>query len=249
MIPSTHRKPNVSSAFTLLELLVGVMMIATVLAAISGTFFSSMKLRRSTEAAVQQSQTLQNAIRQIKADLNAITIPSTNIVSIDSAFLNTLGEEAPMTLSGEMVSGTVEAAQGSVGFQFYTASGIIDTNLPFGDMQRVSYTTRAPIDRYSTNGLELIRTVNRNLLSSTIYDRHEQILLDGIQTLSWAFYDGSAWVDYWDSTSMDPRMPSAIRMGITLLPRGAAEAERNLQVIVPVTVELPEETEDTEVGQ
>ena len=237
------RKPS-HSAFTLLELLVGVIMMAIVLAAISATFFGSMKLRDSTREAIKDAQVLQNAIHQIKADLNSITIPSTNIVSLDSAFLNTLSEEVPFTLSGEMISDTMDAPNGSTGFQFYCASGWIDTNLPFGDMQRVGYTVRAPMDRYSTNGFELIRITTRNLLATSIYDRQEQIRLSGIQSLSWAFYDGSIWQEFWDSSSMDPKMPTAIRMGLTMLPKGLNRPERRVQIIVPVSVELPEEDEE-----
>ena len=51
--------------------------------------------------------------------------------------------------------------------QFFTSTGIINENAPWGEIQEVSYELRDPLTRTGGTGRELIRSVYRNLLGTT----------------------------------------------------------------------------------
>src|SRR4051794_21731005 len=63
--------------FTLLELLLAVAIFGIVLAAINTVFFSAMRLRNKTVAAIQEALPLQQTLTLIKHDLQGLVVPGT----------------------------------------------------------------------------------------------------------------------------------------------------------------------------
>jgi hypothetical protein len=68
------------------------------------------------------------------------------------------------------------------------------------------------------------------------------LLLSGVQSITFAFYDGSQWREYWDSSAESAGLPLGIRVQIQ---RNADLDDPNgalpplLQLVVPVLVTAP----------
>src|SRR5437879_6245089 len=68
----THHSP----AFTLMEMLLALAVSAIVVAAIGGVFYSALRLRERTAAAVDQAAPLRQALAVIRRDLQGVLPPS-----------------------------------------------------------------------------------------------------------------------------------------------------------------------------
>jgi len=226
------------AAFTLLELVVAAMMLAVLLASIGTAFYGAHKLRRTNEAALQGQHEIQRALNYLKRDLRSIVLPTTNDTSQIPLGTGVASTNA-ITLSGPMITGAggTGAATGSASFEFHTASGIRDSQAPWPDIQRVTYLLRSPMDRFDNSGNELIRVVTRNLLPGVEPDYGEQVLLRGIDQVIFEFWTGDQWLDYWDSMTLDPRVPEAIRTTILMRSTDPTRQPDYIRLVTPVSVQ------------
>lgn len=207
------------SAFTLLELIVASAMFAIIMAALSGVFFGTMKLRKRTDESLKGVHLLQQALMIIKSDLRSATIPG-GVLSTN------------MTTSIELSS------SGGTQFEFHTASGLLNNFEPWPDIQRVTYYLRQPNITTATNGLDLVRGTTRNLLASVQEDFNEQTLLHDVAQIWFEFWDGTAWIPDWDSDTQieteSASAPEAIRFSIQFQQQPNEPQPRILQIAVPV---------------
>jgi type II secretion system protein J len=195
--------------FTLLELLLAILVFSIVLGAMHVVFFSAFKLRAKTSDAIERSLPLQQALGIIKRDLANLVPPG--------GTLSGALQSAPTTSTTASMSGSLNRGNGP---QFYTAVGIVDDNAPWGEIERVSYYLAQPTN--NAPGMDLIRSVARNLLPVMQDQTEDQFLMSGVQTITFQYYDGSAWKDTWDSTQADSatglsnNLPGAIKMDLQL---------------------------------
>jgi hypothetical protein len=148
---------------------------------------------------------------------------------------------ATMGLSGEA---------GSAGLDFYTSTGTLTDEMPWGDLQEVFYELKAPSDRNRT-GMDLVRCVNRNLLATTTQIPKIQWLMGNVQTLEFECYDGSQWRTTWDTSAGDTNLPLAVRVRIQLVPQPGEEAGnlQPMEMLVPlVSQTLTASTESSTNG-
>jgi len=225
------------AAFTLLELMVAAMMFAIVMATLATVFFGAVRLRKTNEGAFYKTHEIRQSFSYLKRDLRSITVPGTNLLDGVSVTGDTTTNG--VTLSGVMKTGTegTGSGTGSGVFSFYTASGMRISDKPWSEIQRIIYYVRSPADRSSTNGLELVRGVTRNLLPGINEDYYEQVLMNGVEQLLFEFWDGSSWLDNWDSTTQETLVPKLIRASIVMQPNDDGTEGRLLQMSIPVLVE------------
>jgi general secretion pathway protein J len=213
--------PASGRGFTLIEVLLALTVSAIVLAAMGGVFYSALLLRKRTTATVENASRLQPALNIIRRDLLCVMPPS--------------GGLAGDFRCGSLLGGIGE----SLGIQFSTATAVIGDSLPWGNVQEVSYQLREASQRTAGGGRDLIRLVNRNLLTTALEEPEEQWMLGNVQSLQFSCYDGSQWRDSWDTSLGDTNLPTAVR--IQLLAGSEDEsATRNQQpveLIVPLVVQ------------
>jgi hypothetical protein len=126
-----------------------------------------------------------------------------------------------------------DAIPGQSSPAFYTASGIIQDNLPWGEVERVSYSLMAPTN--NTPGKDLVRTVLRNLLPTLQEQPETQTLMSGVDTIRFSFYDGVQWREYWDSTIETNKVPLGIKVELQLTgDPGSRSANTPVELVVPV---------------
>jgi len=202
--------------FTLLELLIAVTIFAIVLAAINTVFYSALRLRNRAAESFEKALPVQQAIATIKRDLANMVLPSG-------------------LLSGSLQTTVItNHVAGQASPDFYTANGMLDDTVPWGDIQKVSYLLIEPADH--KGGRDLYRAVTRNLLSTTQESPEQQWLMGEVKGIAFQFYDGSQWLDWWDSTTRT-NLPLAVKVRIlpAAQPDGrAASGSAGIELVVPI---------------
>jgi type II secretion system protein J len=212
------------SAFTLLELLLAVAIFGIVLAAINTVFYGALRLRNKTTAAIEESLPLQQTLALMKRDLQGLMVPGTLAGPLQTA------QASGMTSQQQQQGGTV----------FFTCTGAMDDVVPFGDVQKITYSLKAGDNR--STGRDLVRVVNRNVLG-TQEQLLEQWLMGGVENLQFLYYDGNAWKDSWDSTTADTvtgktnMLPKAVKVQIQLAANVGDARKLPAEMVVPILVE------------
>jgi hypothetical protein len=110
-------------------------------------------------------------------------------------------------------------------------------NAPWSEIQKVTYGLQSPTDS-NANGKDLVRTVTRNLLTTSTEDDDEQFLASGVESLSFSYFDGANWLDTWDDTT-ETNLPNAIRVSLQLAPaNNEASKPDPIQLLVPLMVQV-----------
>jgi len=213
-----------AGGFTLLEVLLAVVIFAIVLVAIHGVFYGAIRLRNKTTDALEEAVPLQHAVAIIKRDLASIVAPGGTLSGQlqTTPVANTL---TPSATTGQQVSP-----------DFYTATGAINDATPWGDIQKVTYYLAEPTNNAA--GKDLLRSVSRNLLPVLTEQPEQQWLMSGVQDVTFLFYDGTEWVNSWDSTTQETPLPQAIKVQIQLV-TGQTQPVQNspIEIVVPVDVQ------------
>ncbi len=215
-----HSSGSWRGAFTLIELLLAVAIFAIVLAAINTAFYSALRLQRRTCEALDASHALNQALDVMRHDLLG-TVPPAGLLSGDFK----IG-----------LVGTVAGAAQAPGIEFYTTTGILRDEEPWGEIQKVIYQLRAPLQRTGSTGKDLVRSVTRNLLATTVEEPEEQRLLQNVESLEFLGYTGMDWRNTWDTTLTDTNAPSAVRVRIQLASDNVTPGfnRQPLEMLVPL---------------
>ena len=214
--------------FTLLELLAAAAMFLVIIVALYSVFYSALRLRERANDSFEDRLSKDYVVSIIERDLAAALAP-TGILA--GPFVGEKEEQGSLRLDR---------------LEIHTASGTIDEDDPWPDVQKVEYSAIEPEDTENLNEKDLVRSVTRNLLSSIEEEPEQQRQLGDVQSLEFGFYDGESWQESWDSTTQENELPRAIRVRIAFLPEEETEsAPLPIELIVPIAVETIS-TESTE---
>jgi type II secretion system protein J len=217
-----YHLPITTPAFTLIEIMLALAISAVVLAGIGGVFYSAVRLRERTMAMLDESVPLQQAFNFIRHDLQGALPPGGGNFPLAGNFkLEALGSGLGQNFHVE----------------FFTTTGAVNDNTTWSDIQFVSYELRDSADRTKNNfGKDLVRSVNRNVLATSMLDPQEQPLLSNVQSLEFSCFDGANWRDSWDTSLADTNLPYAVRVRIQLSGDSGANsrAQEPYEIVVPV---------------
>lgn len=211
-------------AFTLIEMILAVGIAAIVLISINAVFFSALHLRDATTSAVDEATPLEQAFSILRRDLQCAVPPNPT---------------ATMSLTGDFRTGNIASVgvSDNVNAEFYTATGALHENEPWGDIQRVTYGLKTAMAA-SGPGKDLIRSVTRNLLSGTTPEITEQWMLGGVESIQFVCYDGAQWLSEWDTsstTAVNTNLPNAVRVLIQMAGKGGGNARpQPIELLVPI---------------
>jgi len=233
-----HLTPNLSStppdnllvgrgAFTLLEVLLAIVILGIVMVVVHSVFNAAIQLRNKTDATFAEAIPLQHALATLKRDLANLTLPGGTL----SGTLQT----TPTTNTSSSLSHTGEHC----GPTFYTTSGTLSELEPWSEMRRVDYYLVQSTN--ASAGLDLLRSVTRNLLPAVDDEYSDQRLLSGVSQLTFQFYDGTSWQDDWDSadtsssTYTNP-LPIGIRVQLTLVNEKGVISRDPVEMVIPINI-------------
>ena len=213
-------------AFTLIEMVLAIGVAAIALIAVNGVLFAALRLRDVTQNVVDSAAPLDQTVAVIRHDLQCIVQP-TNITS--------------GVLSGSLRVGEVNSSGVSetAAIEMYTATGVLNANQPWADIQRVTYELKQPAN-LNANGRDLYRSVVRNLLTMTTPDVEDQFLMSGVKDFTVTCYDGAQWQDSWDTASfnsVNTNLPTAVRVDIQMASRNNNNLYQPVVIIVPIDLQ------------
>ena len=228
-IGGAHRAP-LHAGFTLIELLLALSIMSMILAAMSSVLFIAFRAQSSMTATLEQSMPVEQALITIQRDLaNIVCNNASNNIMLIGSFqtinqTNVLNDQIPSSPD------------------FYTTGGEPDGMVPWGDIEKVNYLLSTGTNR-SIQGRNLVRAVTRNLLPvNNIPTQPDQrrILLTGVRSVLFNYYDGMTWDANWDSTQQT-NLPYGIRMTIQMAAQGtgrAAVPAKTYDLYIPVSVQM-----------
>ncbi len=203
--------------FTLLEVLIAVAVSAIVLSAVSAVFYGAMRLQDKTSRAIEKSLPVQQAVATIRRDLLGLVVPGGK-------------------LTGTLKTSVLSTGLGTpLGAEFYTSTGLPNVDEPWGDVQKVAYYLRSPTNQARSQGMDLVRSVTRNLLATIQDQPQEQWLLGDVRQVEFLFYSGTEWRSDWDSTTEEKVLPRAIKVQILL----AGEDRQSDRTLAPIQIVVP----------
>jgi type II secretion system protein J len=196
---------NNTRAFTLIEMILAIGVAALVLIAVNTVLFAALRLHNATTDLVDEASPVDQTVTYLRRDLECVVTPTNGTSKV---------------LSGCFRAGNITSASGSdpVAIEMYTASGALSASQPWGDIQRVTYELKNSTDP-SAVGQELFRTVTRNLLTTMTPEVQDQLMLSGVASVKFSCYDGSQWLDVWDTSdpnSVNTNLPTAVRVQIQM---------------------------------
>lgn len=225
---ATARQPAARRAFTLLEVLLALIVLGVVMVVVHSIFYGALQLRNKVDATFTEAIPLQHTLALIKHDVANLAAPGGTL----TGSLQT----SPTTSSSSDVSHPGQQC----GPTFYTASGAVNELEPWSEMRKVSYYLVSPTN-LSTRGMDLVRSVTRNLLPVSEEQYADQRLLSGVNDLTFQFYDGTTWVDAWDSTTASSSatsnsLPQGVRVQLTLVNASGVVSQTPVEMVIPIAV-------------
>jgi len=212
-------KVSSGDAFTLIEMILAIGVAAIVLITVITVFFAALRLRESTQELVDNETPVDQALNMMERDLQCIVTPTNGTSKV---------------LSGDFRVGNIISSGTAtpVAIEMFTATGNLSDSKPWGDIQRVTYELRDPVDR-SQPGKDLYRSVTRDLLSTATPEVEDQWMMSGVESLTISCYDGTQWWSTWDTTgltSSDTNLPVAVRVDV----QPVGNQTTPFEIIVPI---------------
>ena len=207
------------NGFTLIEVILAIGIAAIVLVTVASVFFSAIRMRNATQAAVDNATPVDQALTFIRRDLQCVVTPTNGTTKV---------------MSGAFRAGLVSSSASGepVAVEMTTSTAQLNGSQPWGDLQRVTYELRDPANK-NGQGKDLVRSVTRNILAVTTPQVDDQWMMSGIQSVTFSCYDGAQWWNTWDTTgltSANTNLPVAVKVDIQPVGNQMAPYE----IIVPI---------------
>ncbi len=182
--------------FTLLEMLLAMALMSMLAASLYASLNAAFGGKRTVERALAPARRGAAAMAMLQADIESAVAPTG-------------------VLAGEFVADDEEDAAGEPADIL-----LLHTRAP--DQSR--WEPRSPIVRLQilpawdeeTDEKVLVRRTTVNLLAPEAEEPAEAVLCRGVRSFDLAFYDGTDWVEKWDSTVMGDALPPAVEVTLVL---------------------------------
>ena len=192
----SDRKPTTRKGFTLLEVLVAATMTALLTGGLYAALAATFKAYRNSNEEVGNFRRAELAADFICAELRSAAVPNGILAG---TFMGADGAGAD--------------ARDSDTVSFYRIADATDQDVCQGDIMQVEL-AREPSSQGA--GMDLVRTVRRNLLAQVQYDMPGEVLCRNVAALNFRYFDGVSWLDSWDSTTVENSLPLAVEVDLTL---------------------------------
>lgn len=190
-------KPHIKRpAFTLLEMLAATAMIAVLAGSLYASLNIAFKARRSAMAAVGPVRKVELVMELIEQDIRSAAVPNGILAG---------------TFTGQ--DDKDDRGHDSDYLVFFCTTPSPASALGVGDIKKVELYCELSGDGRSVN---LVRHVTTNLLSPQVVEPAREILCRGVFMFNLRYFNGTDWVDNWDSTTVSNTLPLAIEVTFQL---------------------------------
>ena len=184
------------SAFTLLEMIVAMALMSVIAGSLYASLHIGFRARESAAAALEPVRMAELGIELLRKDMES-ALPPTGI------------------LAGEFVG---HDAKDDVGrdadtLLFHSSANVPELSERACDIRRIELALASVSD-----GTEraLIRGITTNLLATETVEPEEEVLCRAVLAFNLRYFDGSDWLDSWDSTTQGDVLPVAIEVTLEL---------------------------------
>jgi general secretion pathway protein J len=195
-------RQNSGHAFTLLEVLVALLIVSVLVAAVYSSLTLAMAAREKAEQAIKPARAAELALERMRVDLSS-ALPPVGLLAGEF-----VGEVDSQTGVGQGESHAIRfhAKTGAVG-HIAAADYDREPDAPTDDIQMIEWEfVQSSSDEPGT----LVRRVTSNLLASTAAEPQEQVLCRNVRSLVFRYYDGTDWIESWDSAQYEDSLPIAV---------------------------------------
>ena len=182
-------------AFTLLEMLVALSLMAVLAGALYGSLHIGFRAQRSATAAIDPVRTASLALEMVRKDLGS-ALPPTGILA-GTFFAEDSADESSGANADTLT--------------WYASTGALGEGRC--DIVRLEL---AVASLGETGERALVRRVTSNLLAPKEQEPAEEVLCRRVAALNLRYFDGSAWLDTWDSTVTDNALPMAVEVTLAV---------------------------------
>lgn len=178
--------------FTLLEMLVAIAMVAIITASLYSALYVGFRAQRSATRAVEPARAATLTLQLLEQDIEGAMSP-TGI------------------LAGQFLGTDAQGLDGADGLSFYSSANVPTDGESGADTRHVEFVVAAALDDAQP---ALLRRVTSNLLPSNAPLIREQVLCRNVKAFSLRYYDGTQWLDSWDSTVQGDLLPLGVEVQI-----------------------------------
>ena len=217
-----NRTVQSEKAFTLLELLVAMSIMAVITAALYSTLHLAFRAKDSVDRLISPIAAANAVFDVIRSDLACAVDPS-------------------MNLSGPFV-GEEAAISDNSSISFYTSNYMSEDDEIACDIYQVEYA----LEKYDQwEGYALVKNSSTNLLSQSEVVSQTEVLCRGVYSLDIEYYDGVSWTTSWDSENMTyTLLPPLVKITMEMLAKSDDSREQEtVRVIREFLVPQPPEEE------
>jgi type II secretion system protein J len=199
------------AAFTLLELLLAMALVSMLAATLYASLHIAFRARDSVQAASDEGRAGQLALDLMRRDLSEALPPKGILAGL---FMGTDAQS--------------DGGANADSVSFYASANTPVADHPQCDVCLVQYSLGS-----DENGqTALIRSTVTNLLATETPTPDTEVVCRNVMALNLRYFDGSDWLDTWDSTQHGDEPPLAVEVVLTLKPTSAPSP-------VPVTDQSP----------
>lgn len=210
----TVARLHASFGFTLLEILLAVAVTGMLAAVLFGGLGIVFDTRAAAESELRGQRDTAVALRIIRDQLLCVLPPS--------------GELADEFIGEDLSSGSADVDR----LTFFTTSIAVPTGQPRGDTHQVVLGLVDADDQTYGPTHYLVQQVTDDLISTVTPTPVSQVLLRGVSSLELRYFDGTDWVDEWDSREEDDVLPEAIELTIERQPTEVeADADEDSELL------------------
>ncbi len=211
--------------FTLLEMLVAMTLMSMLAASLYASLHVAFRGRRAAERGMEPPARAAAALRMLREDIESATVPTG-------------------LLAGEFVGEDAQDERGREAdvLTFHALARDQWAGDPPSPIVNVEIAVSADDE---TGEGTLVRRVTANLLAPEAQDPIEEVLCRRVSALDVTFFDGTDWLESWDSTTAGDVLPLAVRLTISLETEDEEEDYVVSRVFALPCGSLPEEEEST----
>lgn len=234
----THNPTRRPAGFTLLELLLAILVTGIVSAGLFTSMSGAFKTRRQVEDHLSGRESARAVLAILRTDLQCVPPAGGRISGV---------------FQGENGSGMNRADADEL--TYVTANPRLKTDQDVADLRQVEL--RLLESEEDSEHYVLGRLVTGNLLATTEPEPSLQVLSRRVVSMNIRYFDGTEWLDEWDSTQRDNAIPPAVEVVLVIAPQLSREPEDDIEreasyittkQVIRLPMAEPVETEGSDLG-
>ena len=190
-----------------MELILAIALMDVIAVALYSSMHIGFKTKKSCQALLEPYQSVTPIFEFIRKDLTSAMSPDGILAGVF------VGEDVPFN-----------NLQDADTLSFYSAAYQPKEDEIASNVISVEYGLETDLER---DQIVFKRFTNKNILSPTAVDPDEEVIGRNITGLDIQYYDGTTWMETWDSSEQDGMLPWGVRITISILDENRSRYSEN----------------------